>query len=864
MSTQIDCTVDLDEVFSKDINSQDNMDFALAYGQIGFSVIPVHYPDKNGRCTCKKADCTSIGKHPAIMDWPNNSTNNLETLAAWWMKQRDANVGIVTGEKSGVFVLDVDPRNGGDKSLKDIEEKYGPLPHTLKASTGGGGEHIYFQYPESGFKAPKEIAPGLDIKSDRGFVVAAPSLHESGKRYQWQTPPHETDIAEAPKWLLDLIKSSTSKKKSTKSKKSTNTTETFLKGKRNDFLTSIAGALWEQGMSKEAVQAAVIEENNNKCEPPLNSSEVKGIVESITSRYEQGTGIASNGNDIVEQNNKYVRIKRGEENQKIVTTLSSFIIDPIESIYVDGQEYIKANLISENGYTEKGKIIDPDAWTSKQRFLKFLPSKEFTFYGTERDIQLIRNKLSSKEIPRKTGSSKVGLIKINDQWQYLTNEGALSLSGINSDIIYMGGTGDYNTSIISQPFPSNEDIAEMLSVYSSFNDPSVVAPITGWATASFFKARLFPLNKSFPMLMTYGEAGSGKTTSIREVVLEMHGLTQSEKAISQMSSFTMMIAASSSNCFPLFLDEYKPSRLSVKQRNMVSDYVRTSYNNLTGDRGQKDLSKLEFKYEVPTVIAGEDRFTESAARERILEVQFSKGRSSEHTKSFERLCELNLTSLGRVIMDYCLKLSDAEIRQLYKDEEEMVDVVFKDRYRANITIGRFGLKILDAISLEYTGNPFTITAEDLEKSQKATLLGDSSGQKNVVDNITEYIIQIIEESRQNYSFSSNYKLMEGMHYFIKNNELRLHLNSIFPIIAKWAKDHHLYGDFLEKASYLSQVKLEKYYTGFKQAQMVSKTDNSKRVLILDIEKMQKKGIEISGLKCKDAVRDKYISSVEYN
>jgi hypothetical protein len=98
----------------------------------------------------------------------------------------DANVAIATGMESGIFVLDIDPRHGGDKSLEMLENQYGSLPATLKSKTGNGGWHLFFRHP--GTPIPNlisKIGSGLDIRGDGGYVVAPPSLHQSGAYYQW-------------------------------------------------------------------------------------------------------------------------------------------------------------------------------------------------------------------------------------------------------------------------------------------------------------------------------------------------------------------------------------------------------------------------------------------------------------------------------------------------------------------------------------------------------------------------------------------------------------------------------------------------------------------------------------------------------
>ncbi len=64
------------------------------------------------------------------------------------------------------------------------------IPHTMHAHTGGGGDHYYYSYPESGLgNSASTIAAKVDVRGDGGFVVAPPSVHRSGCPYEWVEAP---------------------------------------------------------------------------------------------------------------------------------------------------------------------------------------------------------------------------------------------------------------------------------------------------------------------------------------------------------------------------------------------------------------------------------------------------------------------------------------------------------------------------------------------------------------------------------------------------------------------------------------------------------------------------------------------------
>jgi hypothetical protein len=130
-----------------------------------------------------------------------------EEVRRWWRRWPEANVGVVSGAVSGLVVLDIDPRHGGGDSLAVLEGIHGPMPHTVESLTGGGGQHLYFRHP--GTVVPcRSIAPGLDVKGDGGLVVCPPSVHVSGRVYDWEAgcAPGEVPMADLPWWLQALAR----------------------------------------------------------------------------------------------------------------------------------------------------------------------------------------------------------------------------------------------------------------------------------------------------------------------------------------------------------------------------------------------------------------------------------------------------------------------------------------------------------------------------------------------------------------------------------------------------------------------------------------------------------------------------------
>ena len=182
------------------------LDYALNYASIGWSVLPLHFITERG-CSCGKK-CKSPGKHPIESGGFKQATIDQVKIESWWRKHPNANIGVATGEKSGIFVLDIDPKNGGDDSLDKIEAEYEKVADSVLAITGSKGKHFVFKYPGEIGKCKTELYPGVDTRGDGGYIVVAPSNHSSGTEYFWdsEADPLEGAIpVDAPQWLLQKL-----------------------------------------------------------------------------------------------------------------------------------------------------------------------------------------------------------------------------------------------------------------------------------------------------------------------------------------------------------------------------------------------------------------------------------------------------------------------------------------------------------------------------------------------------------------------------------------------------------------------------------------------------------------------------------
>lgn len=260
---------------------------ALWYAGVGWPVFPLH-SIQEGRCTCGSGDCgKSAGKHPRTAHGLKDATTDADQIRRWWARSPESNIGIATGAAAGFMALDVDPRGCGDELLWELERQHGELPATVISLTGGGGAHLLFKHAEGLKNQAGEIGPGLDLKTDGGYIVAPPSMHLSGRRYCWEgsSRPGEVSLASAPAWLLELARRAKANENGNGGGAAKPVDAKILHGQRNSTLASLAGSMRRRGMAAPEIEAALVAVNQRRCDPPLPPDEVHQIAESV-GRYE--------------------------------------------------------------------------------------------------------------------------------------------------------------------------------------------------------------------------------------------------------------------------------------------------------------------------------------------------------------------------------------------------------------------------------------------------------------------------------------------------------------------------------------------------------------------------------------------------
>jgi hypothetical protein len=271
---------------------------AMDLARRGIGVFALHYPvqvEGRLRCSCGNPECrNNAAKHPYARLSPKgllNASKDPVIIQRWWGPGIPYNIGARTGAESGIVVIDVDPRHGGDARLAELERRFGELPKTWRFLTGGGGEHILFRHPGFRIKSTvgvnSPLGNGLDVRADGGYIVAPPSQHITGRQYAINVD-HEVELAEVPVWLASMIAAPAHQNRHHVAE----LPETWRKvvvegvpeGRRNDAIARLAGHLLRRSIDPYVALDLCRVWNECRCRPPLAETEIHRTVSSIAAR----------------------------------------------------------------------------------------------------------------------------------------------------------------------------------------------------------------------------------------------------------------------------------------------------------------------------------------------------------------------------------------------------------------------------------------------------------------------------------------------------------------------------------------------------------------------------------------------------
>jgi Bifunctional DNA primase/polymerase, N-terminal/AAA domain/Primase C terminal 1 (PriCT-1) len=236
------------------------LDYAKFYLSKGLSVIPIE----------------PKGKRPAIDSWSpyQKQIPSLKEVEMWWSENPEANIAIVTGKVSGIAVVDLD----SEKATVFAKGNRFPVTPTVKT---GKGYHLYYAHREGvgNFQRRADL-PDIDLRGEGGYVVAPPSVHETGRRYEWVGGKDLDDLPLAALPEIVLAKNTGDKIPLAE------LYQGVSEGQRNEALARIIGSMVSDGLSYQECLSFAHSWNKQNT-PPLPDREVVTTVLSIYNKHQR-------------------------------------------------------------------------------------------------------------------------------------------------------------------------------------------------------------------------------------------------------------------------------------------------------------------------------------------------------------------------------------------------------------------------------------------------------------------------------------------------------------------------------------------------------------------------------------------------
>lgn len=224
-------------------------------------------------------------KAPVVSKGFYDATIDINQIIDWWTEKPKALIGVRTGEKSGIWAVDVDEK--GDRSgMQSLMEKFPDLdlvPEPLIQRTASGGYHFIYKWNEDRpVTIGKNLLPGIDIRGEGGYIVVAPSgyfINDEWSEYKWKDfsiEPHE-----APEWAYTLAKLISSGNNKTDLEKAFTG---LSQGERDNGLIAVAGMCHSKDIPFE-LAVSVVEYVALKCTPPMSIFEAREKTEYAYTRF---------------------------------------------------------------------------------------------------------------------------------------------------------------------------------------------------------------------------------------------------------------------------------------------------------------------------------------------------------------------------------------------------------------------------------------------------------------------------------------------------------------------------------------------------------------------------------------------------
>lgn len=771
---------------------------------VGYNI----FPDKGGKMRKVPVD-VSTGKNAKSNDW--DTWSDFDTALTACEKYSYSGIGLMLTEENGLVCIDID--NCYDPSTGTFNEVAGEImkvcPTYTEFSVSGKGIHIWFFGKKPGQKV-KNSELGVEMYASRQFITISGDL----------VPGKPDQIREIEEETLSYIYNTFVCKGRKKSASGNAGADGYMD---DDAVLAYAGQYkdkeafgrlfngnWQNDYASQSEAdlalcyrlAYLTKKDEKQMDRLFRRSKLYRAKWDEVHRADGATHgqmtiekacesvqttIRKSKSPLIEAGGCYCKYN-GEEFIKV----TNFTVVP-QAMTIPEMDAEAKTQMTMSMITESGEQFDMDMFTedfasaSKLRTTLSRKTISLSFLGTDKDLEHLKMLISELDWEHRRGVTALGIHSLGGQRVYVTTDGGINANGEHTNgIVQMNNGESIQSTMPCQAEITPGELRRIGEHILAYNVAPKTVPILAWSAACFLKEILRSKGIKFPHLFLIGEAGSGKSTTLEQIVMQFFS-TDKVKASSQITPFTIMKDSASSNLVPQCLDEFKPSKLREAKTTTLLNHFRDSYDGHEGARGRSDQTVVRYKLAAPIVVAGEESPEETAIRERSIELLFSKkdlsNGGSQKALNHIRANQSLLRKLGRTLLTEALTVEDDTVTAWYFEAADALNGEFPDRIVSNIACCYAGLRLVKRVcnkmGLEWDEVfpiPYDICAEQLSISVTEYLLDGGNHNTSVVEQTLEIMARMDE-------------LVEGEHYVLEDGVLFIRISAIYDMYTKYLKDH---------------------------------------------------------------------------
>lgn len=500
--------------------------------------------------------------------------------------------------------------------------------------------------------------------------------------------------------------------------------------------------------------------------------------------------------------------------------LTNFTVSDLSLIQnVDSGENNMQFLAKNAGGIERYIEDSVNIFNETKDFREALNSMHLVFKGNVNDLQdvkelIVNEALTSEKVVYKTA----GFRKINGEFVYITNDGALKKNGVFDEELRVEPE-TFKSVIKDLELVTQEEVRSIKNALNNFNTPDIVYPILGSSMAYNFTSFFNDSNDGkLHILFMSGESDSGKNKTLDHVIKPLLNMEYKSESCSNATQANFNRSTDESCTLPIVYDEHTLRNLRKDRKDMIYTWIRTTTEHTVTMRVDKKSThkRIAYKTQAPLIMLGENIPSDVSILNRCNLVFFSKKKresNADYEKNYLHLVdnELLLRKIGYTVKRYILECYDKD-----KFETELKQL---KRALSNFKIGSrefktfkdcvFGVQVLNNALAHYTGevlfDNLTAVAQHIYDNILANVTGGGTSAEADYIEVLENIDIMIQEGR----------LQEGWHYVFdtENDVIKIDFKRAYIEFLAFCKEKNISDDTMSSKEFIRKLTNSNFVAG---------------------------------------------------